>query len=693
MFLAPAFLFGLLAIGVPLWLHRVARANPTQHPFGSLMFLEATEAQRTAKRTLRYWLLLAVRILLLIALALAFAGPLIASRIMPQPNANARLHAILLDASLSMQHGDRWNKAVDAAETLLGEVPAADRVMLLAGVGRRIAVINSDTPANNVGAIRASLRDIKPGIERLDYGFAMSTANAWLGSPRPPVVLHFISDLQRSAAPLRFADLELPSQTQLMMHDMGEGPAGNTYVSNAALLATDARSLQVTLGNSVSETQQRQVVLRVDDKELARKTVSLAAAAVEPETVAGEGGSASAAELLLNPAAATRNTTGSFTQVLFSDVDLTAGAHRIEVILEPNDDLPQDDRFYTVVEQADPAALLVSQDENADDSAYFAAAIGSLSTPRLTVEQRVSTAIDAGGGLGKYSLVVVANPGSLGDAAARRIHSYVAAGGALLATLGDTAGSSDNPLIGNLNAGEVRTRSGKVGEIASTHPILREAADWNRVRFFRQRAVELSADDKVLIAFDDGAPLLIERPLGAGRMLILTVPVDRRWNDLAIHPLFVHFIGAAASYLTRVEATASSAIVGSTVTTGLTAGGGGQIFDPQGRRVLGLAQSTTDRLIPDQAGFYEIRGSEGARWLAVNVDSRESNLATLPADFIARWQALRAQEPAPTVAAATAPEAMPKSLGPWLLWLAAILLLAEVLLANRHLAIRREVPK
>ena len=61
MFLAPLFLFGLLAIGVPIWLHRVARTNPTQHPFASLMFVEASETQRTAKRTLRYWLLLSLR--------------------------------------------------------------------------------------------------------------------------------------------------------------------------------------------------------------------------------------------------------------------------------------------------------------------------------------------------------------------------------------------------------------------------------------------------------------------------------------------------------------------------------------------------------------------------------------------------------------------------------------------------------
>ena len=77
MFLAPLFLLGLLAIGVPIWLHRVARANPTQHPFASLMFLEASETQRTAKRTLRYWVLLSLRILLLIALVLAFAAPVL----------------------------------------------------------------------------------------------------------------------------------------------------------------------------------------------------------------------------------------------------------------------------------------------------------------------------------------------------------------------------------------------------------------------------------------------------------------------------------------------------------------------------------------------------------------------------------------------------------------------------------------
>jgi hypothetical protein len=99
-------------------------------------------------------------------------------------------------------------------------------------------------------------------------------------------------------------------------------------------------------------------------------------------------------------------------------------------------------------------------------------------------------------------------------------------------------------------------------------------------------------------------------------------------------------------------------------------------------------------LVPSEIGFYEIRHANGARWLAVNTDRRESDLRQLEPDYLARWQALR-QRPAraamPTVPAAETTER--RSLGPMLLWIAALLLLAEVLMANRYLAVRREVAR
>jgi hypothetical protein len=79
----------------------------------------------------------------------------------------------------------------------------------------------------------------------------------------------------------------------------------------------------------------------------------------------------------------------------------------------------------------------------------------------------------------------------------------------------------------------------------------------------------------------------------------------------------------------------------------------------------------------------------------VNVDARESDLTSLPATFVQRWRAMQVRKATSTAAAAapTTAEAKPLSLGPAVLWLAAALLLAELLLANRYLAIRRETPK
>ena len=261
----------------------------------------------------------------------------------------------------------------------------------------------------------------------------------------------------------------------------------------------------------------------------------------------------------------------------------------------------------------------------------------------------------------------------------------------MLATLGGARELAELPLLEDWQIGEMRTQQSRVSESGGAHPALREKGEWRRVRFFRQRAVTPGEDDKDLIAHENGSPLLVERTEGAGRMLVLTSPIERAWNDLAIHPLFVHFVADAGRYLTGADAAPVSHVAGGAVMTGLTAAAGGQIFDPRGERVLSLAEArNAERLTPTLTGFYEVRGGAAARWLAVNVDARESDLSPLPPDYVQRWQALRIREAAARRAPAAGETQQPRSLGPLLLWAAAALLLAELLLANRSLAIRRE---
>src|SRR5437867_11326342 len=72
-FLAPWFLAGLAAVGLPVWLHLLKQHKTTPLPFSSLMYFEKRTQSTLKHRRLKYLLLFALRVALLILLALAFA--------------------------------------------------------------------------------------------------------------------------------------------------------------------------------------------------------------------------------------------------------------------------------------------------------------------------------------------------------------------------------------------------------------------------------------------------------------------------------------------------------------------------------------------------------------------------------------------------------------------------------------------
>ena len=318
--------------------------------------------------------------------------------------------------------------------------------------------------------------------------------------------------------------------------------------------------------------------------------------------------------------------------------------------------------------------------------------MSALSTPAIEVRRQPAASFELTA-LNDAALLVVPDLFALSSSATQRIQQYLESGGALLATLGATNADGAVPLLDDWQVRAPGARLVPIGEIDASHPILRDAQQWRAVRFFRQREVQIADQDRVLIAHADGAPLLVEREVGAGRMLVLTAPIDRAWNDLAIHPTFVQFISQSARYLVGDDSAIVSVSIGTAVPTGLTATLGGQIFDPTGARVLELgATRNAERLLPTQIGFYEVRHATGARWIAVNTDRRESVLTPLPADYRARWQSLRARESSGQANEALQATNSVQSLGPWLLWLAALIAIAELVFANQYLMVRRESP-
>src|SRR5256885_6969514 len=104
-FAHPAYLWGLFAVALPILVHLFNQRRPRPLAFGAIEFVLRSQRQRARRLRLRQILLLALRCLLIGAVAMALARPSIkpkgaqaALAVGPQAT------ALVLDASLSMRY-------------------------------------------------------------------------------------------------------------------------------------------------------------------------------------------------------------------------------------------------------------------------------------------------------------------------------------------------------------------------------------------------------------------------------------------------------------------------------------------------------------------------------------------------------------------------------------------------------------
>src|SRR5579872_3758878 len=131
-FFAPWFLAGLLAVGLPVYIHLLRKHTTTPRSVSSLMFFERGTQSSTRHRRLRYLLLFALRALLMLLLALVFAQPFLRRS---AASASDKLLVVAVDDSFSMRTGERLAEAKqEALATLATRRPSQKaQVMLLAG--------------------------------------------------------------------------------------------------------------------------------------------------------------------------------------------------------------------------------------------------------------------------------------------------------------------------------------------------------------------------------------------------------------------------------------------------------------------------------------------------------------------------------------------------------------------------------
>ncbi len=656
--LVPAFLAGLLAIALPWWLHRLSSDNPNKQKFSSLMFLEPGEPRRVLAKKVQYLLLLALRIGVLVLLALAFAEPAIWRTPEAGGAEGARLHLIVLDGSASMGHGDRWDRARAAANDVLDSLAAEDRGQIVLA-GRLFEVLGPATA--DVAALRQTLNTAEPGAFRLEYGQLMRSVDGLLRTAELPVVLDLVTDVQLSALPARFGELAPRRNAEIVIHDVARGAAENWAVDGFGASALTGE-LTANVRSFAAEEATKTLTLTHNGSTVGEQTVEIPG--------------------------------GGLAQATFAALDLASGPNRIEVTLSPGDDLAADDRRYLAIKRPEPRdVLLVAPDTEGRATLYTSTALETLTTLALTPRVRTTPAGDPP--LTEFSFVVVTDVGVLDGAQAAALQTYVEAGGsALLAAGPRSAGLTTVPITGQALRGSAQMggqRTASIGEIDVTHPALRGVNELRAATFQRYLSIEPAAEDRVIMWLADGTPLLLERPLGAGRVLLFTSSLGHEWNDLPVQPAFVPLMAGLANELLGGAGFTSEAALGSTLAVRALGFSGAQIFDPSGQAALSLGAGGDD-VVLDQVGFYEVVGGGTTELVAVNFDPRESDLAPIDMATVERWRGLgvRAADQAQTAVVADQEES-PSTLGPLLVLLLLMLVVVESAVGNWHLRIRRGV--
>jgi hypothetical protein len=524
----------------------------------------------------------------------------------------------------------------------------------------------------DAGALRAAVESLQPGDSHGNFGELARSLRSLAESIPTPIELHLFSDMQKSELPANFAELALPANVSLILHPVVKNPVPNWTVEsvNVPGQVWDPKKTRV------------QVVVAGFGTPAATRTVSLAA-----------NGKTLATQSVAVPA------NGRAT-VEFQSIDVPYGFTRCEARIDSADAFPADDSSIFAVERSDPRrALFVYESGDSRSPVYFRAALASAAEAAFTLDA-TSVAQASGLPLSKYAFVVLSDLISVPASFESDLLKYVQTGGSVWIAAGTAASHTTRiPVFGgNILESRNYARTGdrflSVGDADPSFPSVANTDKWSGIKFYFAARVD-PGDSRVAARLTDQTPLLIEKKIGEGRVLVFTSGLDNLTNDFPLHPIFVPFVEQTARYLSGTENRSGSRTVDSflELRSSKEQSVSVEVIDPDGHRPLSLKEATTAQTFQlTRAGFYELQLANGRHdVIGVNPDRRESNLDVVPDETLALWRGNPGAAPAQAAAAGQAQEqTRPYSIWWYIMILALAAALAESLLADQHLGVQQQ---
>lgn len=631
-FLNPFFLLGALAAGIPVLVHLVRRTRAAKLQFASLMFLRRIEQKTIRQRKLRNLLLLAMRCAALVLLALAFSRPYLTSANLLAASSNHASSVILVDTSYSMRFGEVFNRARQAARKIVND----------SATGEEIAVVTFAQAYDILMPLKANRAEantlvdqMQPGLGSTDYLQALQAAVALLkdaaGGERR---IHLISDFQDSGWNRSATPVKLPPDIKLIPIDVSEPKPHNIAVADVKadpVVYAQKYSGKVIAraGNFSSEAVDNATIeFKLNDLTVERRPLKLEA--------------------------------GASQSIEFTGFNVPEGSNRATVEVT-GDTFPLDNKFFFTIRRDNQTRVLVIDTPVRGRSESFfvqqSMMAGENNQHGLTVKTPGSvnpTELDS------YRVVIVNDASGISDVLASALKSFAERGGGVILAAGKHTDDAEfNQTFAGLAPARldetIRSRGyALMSQVKTDHPIFSAFAGSGRLTSTRVYAYHRATPREgtlTLAALDDASPIVVEGSAGRGKVLLVTTTLDTAWNDLPLTPMFLPLMRQMLEYLDGHEK-ASGCVVGQVFNAPADPDGSMPAVDaPSGNRVETARANQSGEQMVDAAevGFYKLRYRERNEFAAVNLDTKESDLAKLNLDeliaSISRGEADRSVQP------------------------------------------------
>lgn len=557
-FLNPAILFGLFAASIPVIIHLFNLRKLKKIEFSTLAFLKELQKNKIRKIKLKQWILLALRVLIILFIVMAFARPTLKSFQIGGTTSAAKTTAIfILDDTFSMsvvdQKGSYFNQGKEIINKVVSQLQEGDEVGLI--------LVSNPKKENK---LTSNLSEFLKTTVQLDLNYTSGDINSALVKSAQLISesknfnkeIYVLSDFQKDKIINKNITNDLSEllneSVKLYSFDLSDKDVFNLSVDdlkiNNQIFEKDKPvSFSITITNNSNQDVNSAVVsLFLDNERAAQKSFDVKA--------------------------------GQSTNVEIEAVPKSTGFIDVTAEIE-TDEIEQDNKRFASLFIPEKISVGLFA-ENNNDLSFVDLALQTTGETKYLIERKNINQLSSQQ-LNKYQTIIFSANSLISGI--ELIKNYIQNGGGLFLFPSSVPDQStlnqfysqlglgvNSSFVGKVNSNDLKIKFDKTD---FNHPIFQNVFQNDEKKKYESPEINAyyknSSAGNQIISLVDGSSFLSEIRFGKGKILVFNCAPVLTWSDFPIKSIFAPLMNKSVAYLSSKERDQNIFIAGEEVNINL----------------------------------------------------------------------------------------------------------------------------